>query len=479
MTKTLRSLLNILVIFFIAGQGYAQSYHAINGSPYAGVTAMYNNPASTVNSAYKWDITLFSMQATISNSAFILKNNSLLNQNTSGFFVTGGSKSRYFNADADLNLLNARFAISSKSAVAFGFRLRTYNQAQGLPFYYSDTISSVESFLHANNNVNVLNGSITHSAWAELNMNYSRIIFQTASSSLSAGITLSYLRGLSGLYANLANVHYLETKKNGVNNYVFDQGGITAMYSDTYLQTGSSQSVSNFLKKALPSFGLDIGVEYLFKNEDNISDEPPGRADYDWKIGASIMDIGRNKFNPIQGSFTASGPVAGLTDSVIQSKLKSVQNIRDLSDTAKALLNTVDVLKNKFTVPLPARLVISLDRNLGDNFFVNAEFSFNFNSARFEGSLSTAGINLVTVTPRWETSAWGVYLPIQYNNIGQLWAGAAVKLGPLLIGVHSLDFFNWFKTGTQTYNGGGYILLSIHPFPHKERVIDRNDCPRP
>jgi hypothetical protein len=46
--------------------------------------------------------------------------------------------------------------------------------------------------------------------------------------------------------------------------------------------------------------------------------------------------------------------------------------------------------------------------------------------------------------------------------------GGAVKVGPLLVGVHNFNFFKWFKEGTQSYDGGGYLLLSIHPFTKKE-----------
>jgi len=49
-------------------------------------------------------------------------------------------------------------------------------------------------------------------------------------------------------------------------------------------------------------------------------------------------------------------------------------------------------------------------------------------------------------------------------------------LGPLLLGVHSLDFYKWFKQGTQTLNGGFYIMLNVYPFRKKEN--DGIDCPK-
>ena len=57
----------------------------------------------------------------------------------------------------------------------------------------------------------------------------------------------------------------------------------------------------------------------------------------------------------------------------------------------------------------------------------------------------------------------------------QFWIGTAIKLGPLLIGLHDLDIINWGKKGTHQLNGGGYVMLSIHPFG-KDKEAD--DCPR-
>jgi hypothetical protein len=47
--------------------------------------------------------------------------------------------------------------------------------------------------------------------------------------------------------------------------------------------------------------------------------------------------------------------------------------------------------------------------------------------------------------------------------------GGAFKLGPLIMGVHSLDFYKWFKLGTQTFNGGFYLMLNVFPFGTKEK----------
>ena len=52
------------LISFLGIKTEAQNYHATNGSAYAGSVGLFNNPASGINSVYKWDLNLFSFQTT-------------------------------------------------------------------------------------------------------------------------------------------------------------------------------------------------------------------------------------------------------------------------------------------------------------------------------------------------------------------------------------------------------------------------------
>src|SRR5579864_7471224 len=57
---------------------WAQDYHAIEGSPFAGAMGAANNPASILSTPYPWDITLFSMQVKNSTNAVTFSNYSYL-----------------------------------------------------------------------------------------------------------------------------------------------------------------------------------------------------------------------------------------------------------------------------------------------------------------------------------------------------------------------------------------------------------------
>ena len=455
----------------------AQSYHAVSGSPYAGVSSMYNNPASTANSAHQWDVSLLASQITFSNSLFVVNQTSLIKYDSADAQFTNGLRSRYLHTNLDINLLNFRFNIGKDKAFAFALRGRTYNHARTQPFYYTDSISTLTSFLNANKVVDYLEGYMTHSAWIEADFNYAQVISQNEYSRLTAGITIGYMRGISAAHANVKRLSYTESITNNQTEYLLSGGSTMVEYSKNYDLIDSvftPNDIKPFLKETRSAFNFNIGFEYLFRSQSEYDKAPLTATNYDWKIAVSIMDIGKNKFDPAGGSFHASNPNTNISDTYLVNKLKKVGSLTGLRDSLLNVFTQADTIGSAFTIANPTRLIVSIDKNLGRHFYINGELSANFYSTQPQAKLKTREINLLTITPRWETNLWGVYLPIQYNAQGQLWIGGAVKLGPLLAGFHSLDFYKAFKTGTQSFNGGFYFVLNIHPFDNKTKDAE---CP--
>jgi hypothetical protein len=156
----------------------AQNYHATNGSAYAGSAALLNNPAASVNSLYKWDLNLFSIQTTFTtNNILITKDTSKLNYLTGTTKVNfkSGSNSYYAHQNLDINLFNFMFKIDEKHALGIGFRGRMYNHFKTSPLFMSDTLSSGYSFFRMNRSTPFLDGFMTHAGWIEMNLNYSRL----------------------------------------------------------------------------------------------------------------------------------------------------------------------------------------------------------------------------------------------------------------------------------------------------------------
>ena len=446
----------------------AQGYQALHGSAFTGATAVFNNPAASTDAAYKWDLTLFSSQLKISTSSSYLRNFSFKNQDSAYLTLREGMRSQFVHANMDVSLLNFLYRIDEKHAVNIGLRARTYVHMKALPFNYADSINSLNGFLAANAQTAFLQGFATQSGWLETDLNYSQVLFENNHSKLSGGLTLQLMKGMSGVFVKLNKVSYLEGKNGNNTYYTFSNGSGSAGYSANFDQS----SFKDFYKNSLSAVGLSLGVEYMTYNDEANASTGNTNLNYDWKIGVSLMDLGANKFKASTNSMQFYDPNALLTDSDVDRKLNGAQDMTALRDSISTIFNSSVGLTDNFSVSNPSRLIINIDKNLGNNFFINGEMSMNFYSTGSFTKLRTRELNLLTITPRWETIGLGAYLPIQYNTQGQLWIGAAFKAGPLVLGIHSLGILK----KDPTINGGAYLLLSVHPF-NKRKVRGKMDCP--
>ena len=479
----------IVVSIIYSSFTFSQNYHALAGSPYAGVEGIYHNPANSINSSFSWDITLFSGQITLSNQAFFFKNASVssLNYNSPAYHhaslkLTNGNIERHLNGDGDFSILNFRCRLNKKSAFSFGVRGRGYLNAYSDPFIYSDTMSKLKSFMDANLNDQGLSASVIHSGWLEANFNYSRVYVDNDQKRITWGITLGIMKGMSALEFNPRQITFAKGL-NGLNQpyYYINGGNYSYRYTTNYDSYDSTSSIrnnfNNMLSNSTTSLSLNLGVEYILKKE-NVStytsygNDNWNAKDYNWKFGAALMDLGTNYYTEGKDAAEKNVPTGLINDSLINRY--TLPNINKLKDTLLHSYEDTRILNGSFSVSNPTRLVLYADRNLGNNFYVNGELTVNFFTSRAKSRARTSEVNFLIVTPRWETKGLGIYLPVQLNNEMQFWVGAALKLGPLLIGVHDLDLINWFKTGNHQINGGGYMLLSIHPFGKDKEAVE---CP--
>ena len=453
-----------------------QEYHATNGSPYAGAASTFNNPASGVNSIYKWDLNVFSFQTTVATNHLTLLNTSLTNPGNAIISFDEGSNSHYAHHNLDLNLFSFQYKIDEKRSISFGIRGRMYNHLKTSAIFCNDTITSNLSFLKANRTTPFIDGYITHAGWLETNLNYSQVFFESKNQRLTGGITVNLLRGLSGAYAKINKIIVSEFVNGIDTGYTLVRGGVKYAYSYNYdnanTNISSSQLVKDFLKHTLSSIGFSLGMEYSIYNNDINDKEPNNPINYSWKIGLSIMDIGHNKFKPSEFSGNFYTPQANITDAVVGDKFSNIPAIDAFRDSMKTMFQNYDAITSNYTISTPTRIILNIDKNLGHHFAVNTELNMNLFSTANYAKLLTRELNLLTVTPRWETILFGCYMPVQYNTQGNLWIGAALKFGPLTIGLHDIS---WTKK-ISTINGGGYILFSLHPFNTK-KVISRFDCP--
>jgi hypothetical protein len=443
----------------------AQDYQAINGSPFAGSMGVANNPATILSTPYPWDITLFSVQLKNTTNAVSFSNFSYLSHgDTLGYKWAGGYLKRYASFNYNVHLLNVRLSLGRKQAISFGANLRGYGTARTGLTNYNDTLQNMNQFFNINENTNYQAQFVT-STWLELYGTYSRTIWDDAYGRLNAGITLHAMRGISGAYAQLSNGSVNRNALDSQTIYSLAAGNAVYGYSsnfDTWHNNNSTtQNLNNFLGHTRAGAAVDLGVEYLVKTQAvRIFGDEDDYFDYEWKLGAALMDIGANDFQYGTQSRTVGSPKSSATDVDLNEKFDYINSLAAFNDSLAALVNSISQLRGHFRIWNPARLVLNVDRPLPNHFALNTELTLNLGGSNTKQRLFTKEITLLAITPRWETRSLGGYLPVTVTTDGKVWVGGAVKAGPVLLGVH-----NWANVFSKTklQNGGLYLSVVIRP----------------
>lgn len=472
----------IFAFWFIPFFASAQNYTATNGSSYIGSLNVHNNPAAIVNSPLKWDITLFGLQDKhTTNAVKVFKYSLISNPAKSEYQIENGDFRRYADLNTNFNLFNTRIALNKRSSIAFGANIKSYLFLKTSSYNFIDTLGRFGDFFEQNEGIQNMELDMATTSWAELYATYAQTVLDNDYSRLNAGITVKLNRGLSGAFANLANGNFIRSGANPV-QYRITDASLDFAYSSNYDRWSKDKSFQdnsrNFLAFTETGGSFDIGAEYLVKLQSvtNIFDDDP-YFDYDWKIGFSLLDIGYSQYHFGKYSTGARNIRADITDSILDQVFDStINNLGDLRDSLTNIFNTVGTYGGKFRVNHPGRLVVNIDKFVTESFFINADISVNLSNLSNSTNKKVKDINLLTVTPRWETRKKGYYLPVYYNNHNQLWIGGAIRIGPVLFGIH-----NWSNifSKKKIQRGGGYLAIILKPSDFTGNKADKRlSCPR-
>jgi hypothetical protein len=440
----------------------AQNYQAIHGSSQAGGLGVANNPSSILHTPFSWDLTLFSVQEKHTTNGFYLDDYSLIHHGENAEVWGRNETSRRFVfANQDIHLLNARIRLNQQHAIAFGINLRSYIHAETSTFTFRDTATELEQIMGINRDNIPLDGNIKGSTWAEIFGTYAQTIFDNEFAVLNAGITVSVTRGLAGGYLRAGNLGFTPAVINGRTRYVLNDATLEYGYAgniDDADEAPKGSKRSAFTRRTLSSIALSAGLEFIVPVK-KISDES-NSYHYDLKIGLSVLDLGFNNYNYSRNSraFVLDG--GNIPDSVLEDRFDDVNSIEDINDTLATMASSASTPTGNFRIFQPARIVLNIDKNIQGNFFVNGELTVSLTPLLGKKHLVVRDMNLIAITPRYETKTLGVYFPFTINTSGQAWIGGAVKAGPVLFGLH-----NWANVFAKNkiQEGGFYLAFTFRP----------------
>jgi hypothetical protein len=464
----------ILFAAVVALKAGAQDYSAIHGSKRFASLGVYNNPSSIVSTPYRWDLTLFGMQYQTISNAVQGPNFPLYLSPSATFDAADGNYKRIVDVNYNVRLLNFRSSLDQHHALAFGINLRGYVIGNTTPINYTDSVKGPRSFLFLNEQNKAISANVAASSWMEIYGSYALNLMDNESGSLNAGASLKILRGMAGGFAKVNSVGVERQVVSDQVTYKIVGGDARYGYSANF-GDGESFQAGDLFSGAQTGVALDLGVQYLVKSQavgsfyDEQSDD-----EYEWKIGFSLLDLGWNNYTYSSESRIVSSLKPDISSATLSDKFFNIRNVGTFNDSLATIVENYDSLTGKFSISNPARAVINVDRPLSNNFYVNGELSVSLAKGKGK-NLAVSSARLLTITPRWETRKFGVYLPFQYTRHGNFWIGGAIKAGPVLLGTHNL--LNAFSKN-KYLGGGAYLAIIIHPMNFVRDARSRQyECP--
>lgn len=429
----------LLSIHFICN---AQSYSGYQTSPYAGVYGVLNNPADILNHRVRADINLVGISASAGNNIFTFKYNEINSDDKDAEPFTYPNpikRSGKMNLNADVFGPGVLIRLSDKHAISLTTRARVMANVRGadellLNSLFQDTIADEL----IGTTLNIHDMAINAHAWKEVALTYSRQIGISDYGVWKFGASLKYLGGVAAFSLRTNKLSF-------AHDSIFDIGsgamqdaviGLRGTVAAGYTKNLDSLSddLNDYLSFKNRGLGLDIGISYEYRNEMQVygtaySDKT---ANYIWKAGVSITDIGSIRYRKPQTK-GLSTKLNGTNYTVEQLDPPSdSSDLYQLANYYKNLLNASNEPPD-MTMQLPTTLHLSYDRYF--NKWLGVQAQLNIPLMFSQVAFHTGNYNPVSlvVTPRAEIPQLGLYVPMSYALGAGFQMGAALRLGPLTV----------------------------------------------
>jgi uncharacterized protein DUF5723 len=406
----------------------AQQNLGIRNSNYVGIQGSLLNPSSIADSKLKWDVNVMSVGEVFDNTFLYAPKSSLnffgikkiikgsIDEDLFYTHFDAQNPGKLYHVTLSTEILGPSFCLKIKKNHWIGLTIagRAYadirNISGGLAqnaFDYFQNKGLWNTDLHDNKT------KINSMGWLQYGIHYATVIYSRGRDELKAGISLNYLQGIAAAYVKNTNINY---KIVDSANFIFSNSSVdygrTDFNEDRKLNDGHG-------------FGGDIGLTYVHLD--------PGKNNYIYRIGLSVIDIGAINFNRNASSYHLQADSANVAN---WHQLKFSNNTQ-LDQTLSAVFYNGDSARslnaNHFKMGLPAAISVQADWDVYKNYFLNATVIKGFGHGSGQGVTRP---DVYSVTPRYETKWLEVSVPVSllYYGHWQSRIGLAVRAGYFFIG---------------------------------------------
>jgi len=463
-----------ILILFSVNSLYAQEMLGIVNSSYAGITGSVINPAVTVTSPFYIDINLVSGDFFAENnyiymakedyrfSRFLSKNPQFPTHEPGNMIVYDYYNTKDKKAFASARLIGPSFAVTvGRHSFGIVTGARIVSSTKNVPYDIAKFAFERQDYPPLNgfdfvNKQNIYNAEL---AWMENGINYSYVVKQSGLDYWAAGITVKDLRGYGGGYVYLDNADYiLPNPDTLIINNISGEGGYSFPLD---YQTNEYIKDPLFRGKGI---GFDIGVIYQ-KKKKGVQDEhvsslcAQNYTPYHYKIGISLLDIGRVKFTQNAEKLVFNN-VSTTWNELSNTQINSVDDFTTLLGN-QFYGNPTEIFQgNEIKIALPTALSVQADVNYYKNWFVNGTIVYPLHFTK-SGLIRPV---IVGITPRYETSFFDISLPVTLFDWTKPRIGLSARFLSFFVGTEKISGFFHYKdfTGLDFYFGVKLWLKKGH-----------------
>lgn len=485
--KLLRNLSVWIIVLLFWQNTQAQEQLGWMNDNYAGVNGIDLQPASIVDSRFKFDMSILHFNASLINNYVGLRRSFISDKgwDTDGDFknlyltdryplprydnpqdslknIYDGKKpdkvNVYTNIQTSLPILNFMVSINRKNSFALTTKLRSMTNVDNLsPELARLAYSELGDRSLWQTRLNNKDLNINSMSWGEIGITYGREIFSINDHYLKGAVRAKYLAGLVATYMYSSNVEYEFKNDDTLSIYNSDvsYGAASNVNDELYEDDFEFKIPGN------PTFGWDFGFVYEWRKDaaekyqyDMDGQTGLWRRDqnkYKLKVGFSVLDLGRVRFDKAAGTGNFNADTRNWDINNFDA-----DGINSFNDTINGRFNaTAD--EGDFTMQLPTAISYQVDYRIWKPFYINHTGFIGVQ--RNSKDSRTTSISTYSIAPRIETKWFGISIPYSYQpNFQQHRVGAMLRLGPLVVGTDNL--LNYFGNDV-VYGADVYVALKM------------------
>lgn len=439
----------VLLLLLLCSFAHSQSYMGLFTDNYSGTHSLLHNPGNLADSRVKWEFNLVGLHmdiATDYTSLGLSDVTTLLGDDGFDGLERFPTDQNNFLLDVDVLGPSVMLSLNEKSGIALLTRVRAisnFNNLNGALFESIYEGFPLDSYSFSQGNLD-----FTTHAWAEVGLSYGRVLLARPNHMLKGGATIKYLLGGGGVQGSSQTL-------NG--NFDAAAGQVALNGDFSYALTIDEEGTADeYFQDLAPGLGADIGFVYEYRDrralEASNANNPRAFNQYRFKVGLSIVDIGSINYKDTETTDYTANLNANAQD--LENDFITV--LEDNSATNSTIADT------KFR--LPTALHLNFDYSVTPKVYLN--LNLNQGLIAQDDFFANNRLNLITLTPRYESRIFGAYLPISHSSLSKTSVGLGFRLGPLVVGSGSI-ITN--LTGKSSQLANVFLGLKI-PVYHKRKI---------